>query len=126
MCRSTSANTSPPLQRRCRPPTPDASSRSPSDASSHCRLGVQFEVRFDATAEDLQSATAVSQSKVARCTKIINPNTGDAKYIINVKQIAMIVGGVSSARGSRGRGGGSSGRGAPSSSNPTSSTRCMN
>ena len=27
-------------------------------------------------------------SQVARCTKIINPNTDDAKYVINVKQIA--------------------------------------
>ncbi len=28
--------------------------------------------------------------QVARCTKIINPNTEDAKYIINVKQIAKV------------------------------------
>ncbi|KAM3224406.1 hypothetical protein ACQJBY_055987 [Aegilops geniculata] len=28
--------------------------------------------------------------QVARCTKIINPNTDDAKYMINVKQIAKI------------------------------------
>ncbi|KAK6153531.1 hypothetical protein DH2020_013170 [Rehmannia glutinosa] len=28
--------------------------------------------------------------QVARCTKIINPNTEDAKYVINVKQIAKI------------------------------------
>ncbi|CAI0401962.1 unnamed protein product [Linum tenue] len=29
--------------------------------------------------------------QVARCTKIINPNTEDAKYVINVKQIAKFV-----------------------------------
>ncbi|KAF2285106.1 hypothetical protein GH714_037913 [Hevea brasiliensis] len=29
--------------------------------------------------------------QVARCTKIINPNTEDAKYVINVKQIAKVV-----------------------------------
>jgi 26S proteasome regulatory subunit T1 len=29
--------------------------------------------------------------QVARCTKIINPNTDDAKYMINVKQIAKFV-----------------------------------
>ncbi len=28
---------------------------------------------------------------MARCTKIINPNTDDAKYVINVKQIAKFV-----------------------------------
>ncbi|KAG1358869.1 putative 26S proteasome regulatory subunit 7 [Cocos nucifera] len=33
-------------------------------------------------------------SKVARCTKIINPNTEDAKYVINVKQIAKFVVGL--------------------------------
>jgi hypothetical protein len=27
---------------------------------------------------------------VARCTKIISPNTDDAKYVINVKQIAKV------------------------------------
>ncbi|VAI61807.1 unnamed protein product [Triticum turgidum subsp. durum] len=30
--------------------------------------------------------------QVARCTKIINPNTDDAKYMINVKQIAKVCG----------------------------------
>lgn len=29
--------------------------------------------------------------QVARCTKIINPNTEDAKYVINVKQIAKVL-----------------------------------
>ena len=28
--------------------------------------------------------------QVARCTKIINPNTDNAKYVINVKQIAKV------------------------------------
>ncbi|KFK44055.1 hypothetical protein AALP_AA1G210200 [Arabis alpina] len=28
--------------------------------------------------------------QVARCTKIISPNTEDAKYVINVKQIAKL------------------------------------
>lgn len=32
--------------------------------------------------------------KVARCTKIINPGTEDAKYMINVKQIAKFVVGL--------------------------------
>ena len=32
--------------------------------------------------------------QVARCTKIINPNTDDAKYMINVKQIAKFVVGL--------------------------------
>lgn len=29
-------------------------------------------------------------NQVARCTKIINPNSEDAKYVINVKQIAKV------------------------------------
>ncbi|KAJ0734404.1 hypothetical protein HanPI659440_Chr11g0419691 [Helianthus annuus] len=32
--------------------------------------------------------------QVARCTKIINPNTEDAKYVINVKQIAKFAVGL--------------------------------
>jgi hypothetical protein len=32
-----------------------------------------------------------SLMKVARCTKIISPNTDDAKYVINVKQIAKVL-----------------------------------
>jgi 26S proteasome regulatory subunit T1 len=32
--------------------------------------------------------------QVARCTKIINPNTDDAKYVINIKQIAKFVVGL--------------------------------
>jgi len=33
-------------------------------------------------------------TQVARCTKIINPNTDEAKYVINVKQIAKFVVGL--------------------------------
>lgn len=32
--------------------------------------------------------------QVSRCTKIINPNTDDAKYLINIKQIAKFVVGL--------------------------------
>ena len=32
--------------------------------------------------------------QVARCTKIISPNTDDAKYVINIKQIAKFVVGL--------------------------------
>lgn len=32
--------------------------------------------------------------QVARCTKIINPNTEDAKYVINIRQIAKFVVGL--------------------------------
>lgn len=31
---------------------------------------------------------------MARCTKIINPNTDEAKYVINIKQIAKFVVGL--------------------------------
>lgn len=33
---------------------------------------------------------SVSAPQVARCTKIINPGTDEAKYVINVKQIAKV------------------------------------
>jgi len=32
--------------------------------------------------------------QVARCTKIINPNTDDAKYVINIRQMAKYVVGL--------------------------------
>ncbi|XP_038979946.1 26S proteasome regulatory subunit 7-like [Phoenix dactylifera] len=32
--------------------------------------------------------------EAARCTEIVNPNTKDAKYVINVKQIAKFVVGL--------------------------------
>ena len=40
------------------------------------------------------SVCALRAPQVARCTKIINPNTDDAKYVINVKQIAKFVVGL--------------------------------
>jgi len=43
---------------------------------------------------DKQSMRAEQPLQVARCTKIINPNTEDAKYMINVKQIAKYVVGL--------------------------------
>ncbi|GIL84144.1 hypothetical protein Vretimale_11113, partial [Volvox reticuliferus] len=47
---------------------------------------------------DLVSDKQVQQEEqplqVARCTKIINPGTGEAKYVINVKQIAKFVVGL--------------------------------
>ena len=36
--------------------------------------------------------------QVARCTKIINPGTDEAKYVINVKQIAKVGSGVLAAK----------------------------
>eukprot|EP00954_Amorphochlora_amoebiformis_P009479 737235-Amorphochlora_amoeboformis.AAC.1 len=48
---------------------------------------------------DLVSDKQMMQSEqplqVARCTKIINPNTEDAKYMINLRQIAKYVVGLS-------------------------------
>jgi 26S proteasome regulatory subunit T1 len=32
--------------------------------------------------------------QVARCTKIINPDTEDAKYVINIRQMAKYVVGL--------------------------------
>lgn len=37
---------------------------------------------------------AAFHCQVARCTKIINPNTEEAKYVINIKQIAKFVVGL--------------------------------
>ena len=48
------------------------------------------------------------KQQVARCTKIINPNTDEAKYVINVKQIAKFV--VALGDKVRGWGGGRGGR----------------
>ena len=39
-------------------------------------------------------APCLPSAQVARCTKIISPNTDDAKYIINIKQIAKFVVGL--------------------------------
>lgn len=43
---------------------------------------------------DKQAMQEEQPLQVARCTKIINPGTADAKYIINVKQIAKFVVGL--------------------------------
>eukprot|EP00871_Galdieria_phlegrea_P004913 jgi/Galph1/5422/GphlegSOOS_G4034.1 len=43
---------------------------------------------------DRQTMQEEQPLQVARCTKIINPNTEDAKYLINVKQIAKFVVGL--------------------------------
>merc|ERR1712003_407671 len=40
---------------------------------------------------DKQAMQEEQPLQVARCTKIINPNTDDVKYVINVKQIAKFV-----------------------------------
>ncbi|KAF6025254.1 PSMC2 [Bugula neritina] len=42
-------------------------------------------------AADKQALQSEQPLQVARCTKIINPDTDDAKYIINVKQFAKFV-----------------------------------
>ncbi|KAF3449807.1 hypothetical protein FNV43_RR05886 [Rhamnella rubrinervis] len=44
--------------------------------------------------QPLQVWLTRSVNQVARCTKIINPNSDDAKYFINVKQIAKFVVGL--------------------------------
>ena len=44
--------------------------------------------------QDKQVMQEEQPLQVARCTKIINPNTDDAQYIINVKQIAKFVVGL--------------------------------
>ena len=49
--------------------------------------------RLGRPASDDPPATLRS-SQVARCTKIINPNTENAKYVINIKQIAKFVVGL--------------------------------
>lgn len=43
---------------------------------------------------DLKASAQFQALDVARCIKIINPNTTDAKYVINVKQIAKYVVGL--------------------------------
>ena len=44
--------------------------------------------------QDKQAMQEEQPLQVARCTKIINPNTDDAQYVINVKQIAKFVVGL--------------------------------
>lgn len=43
---------------------------------------------------DKQMLQEEAPLQVARCTKIINPNTADAKYMINIRQIAKFVVGL--------------------------------
>ena len=42
------------------------------------------------TVSDKQAMQEEQPLQVARCTKIIQPNTDNAKYVINVKQIAKV------------------------------------
>ncbi|KAF3968035.1 hypothetical protein CMV_008034 [Castanea mollissima] len=49
-----------------------------------------FVIQWDLVS-DKQMMQEEQPLQVARCTKIINPNTEDAKYVINVKQIAKII-----------------------------------
>merc|ERR1719238_340212 len=44
--------------------------------------------------QDKQVMQEEQPLQVARCTKIINPNTDDAQYVVNVKQIAKFVVGL--------------------------------
>jgi len=44
--------------------------------------------------QDKQMMQEEQPLQVARCTKIISPNTEDAKYVINVRQIAKFVVGL--------------------------------
>mmetsp|Transcript_28808 Transcript_28808/g.54390 ORF Transcript_28808/g.54390 Transcript_28808/m.54390 type:complete len:428 (+) Transcript_28808:135-1418(+) len=46
------------------------------------------------TVSDKQAMQEEQPLQVARCTKIIDPNTDNAKYVINVKQIAKFVVGL--------------------------------
>jgi hypothetical protein len=51
-----------------------------------------FKPRRQANRSQSRRATGVLSTplQVARCTKIINPGTDEAKYVINVKQIAKV------------------------------------
>ncbi|KAL9270247.1 26S proteasome regulatory subunit 7-like protein [Drosera capensis] len=53
--------------------------------------GLAVPSQFDLVA-DKQMMQEEQPLQVARCTKIINPNTEDAKYVINVKQMAESIG----------------------------------
>ena len=55
--------------------------------------GILPQAQWDLNA-DLQASAQFQALDVARCIKIINPNTADAKYVINVKQIAKYVVGL--------------------------------
>lgn len=55
--------------------------------------GLAHPSRWDLVA-DKQMMQEEQPLQVSRCTKIINPNTEDAKYLINIKQIAKFVVGL--------------------------------
>ena len=55
--------------------------------------GLAHPSRWDLIA-DKQMMQEEQPLQVSRCTKIINPNTEDAKYLINIKQIAKFVVGL--------------------------------
>uniref|UniRef100_A0A7S0XGJ0 AAA+ ATPase domain-containing protein n=1 Tax=Mantoniella antarctica TaxID=81844 RepID=A0A7S0XGJ0_9CHLO len=55
--------------------------------------GLSQPSQWDLT-QDKQAMQEEQPLQVARCTKIINPNTDDAQYVINVKQIAKFVVGL--------------------------------
>ncbi|GAB4819695.1 hypothetical protein N2152v2_006741 [Parachlorella kessleri] len=55
--------------------------------------GLAHPSRWDLVS-DKQAQQEEHPLQVARCTKIINPNTDQAKYVINIKQIAKRYGGL--------------------------------
>lgn len=55
--------------------------------------GLAHPSRWDLVS-DKQAQQEEHPLQVARCTKIISPNTDDAKYVINIKQIAKFVVGL--------------------------------
>jgi 26S proteasome regulatory subunit T1 len=55
--------------------------------------GLSLPSQWDLVA-DKQMMQEENPLQVARCTKIINPNTEDAKYLINIRQIAKFVVGL--------------------------------
>ncbi|OAY79821.1 26S protease regulatory subunit 7 [Ananas comosus] len=55
-----------------------------------CDTGLATPSQWDLVS-DKQMMQEEQPLQVARCTKIISPNTEDAKYVINVKQIAKVV-----------------------------------
>ncbi len=57
----------------------------------HCSM---YEMISDNLRTCVNPVASCFPLQVARCTKIINPNTDEAKYVINVKQIAKFVVGL--------------------------------
>lgn len=56
-------------------------------------MGLAHPSRWDLVS-DKQALQEEQPLQVARCTKIIEPNTENAKYVINIKQIAKFVVGL--------------------------------